>query len=79
MTRVPLAHWTVRVWTTEDHIVVGPDSDVVEAVLCAAIDAPLVDDQPAFVARALDQMERVAAYEVVDLNGNGAVVYRDWP
>jgi hypothetical protein len=79
MTRVPLTYWTVRVWCTEPCYRLGPSPEIATAVLDAATKSKYTGDVPVDVALALDRIENVAAYEIVDLNGNGAVVYTDWP
>ena len=70
MTRVICGLYVVRVWSESDIFLGGPDSQVVDALEGV--------EYASDVAFALDQLEHVAAYEILDEDGNGALVYPDW-
>lgn len=71
MTRVIAGVYTVRVWRSVDKVTQGPDREVATAIRQAP---------PTFagITAALDTLSDIAAYEVLDANGNGALVYPDW-
>lgn len=69
MTRIIVDQWTVRVWFTEYELTHGPNYHVIAAVTSAPVGG---------IAEALDKISGVAAYEILDKDGNGAVVYPDW-
>ena len=71
MTRVLAGVYTVRVWRTVDKLTIGPDREVATAIRQAP---------PTFagISAALDALSDIAAYEILDANCNGAIVYPDW-
>ena len=71
MTRVLAGIYAVRVWRAVDKATQGPDREVAAAIRQAS---------PTFagLTAALDALTDVAAYEILDANGNGALVYPDW-
>ena len=82
MTRVVMGQFTVRVWCIEKEISYegtfidyellkfGPRQEIMDAI------AGLYTAQD--ISEALDKFPRVSAYEILDRNGNGAIVYPDW-
>lgn len=72
MTRLVCGDFVVRVWTTTSKMVSGPDAYVVNQLLAVK------DDTRDNLAACLDGIERIAAYEILDLYGNGSVIYPDW-
>lgn len=84
MTKVSLSHLcTVRVWSIAKEGDTGPDDRVVKA-LNEARQMARAGAMDVFVRdSAVDAIEAlgpdvVAAYEILDERGNGAVVYPDW-
>ncbi len=71
MTRVHVGEHTVRVWSTKDKLTSGP---VPEVMALSKLDDPTLTE----ISSALDALENVAAYEILDGLGNGALVYPDW-
>ena len=69
MTRVVCGEFVVRVWRTTAGLSTGPDVEVV-----AALQNRVSGD----ISKALDALPNVAAYEILNANGNGCVVYPDW-
>lgn len=72
MTRVQVGQFTVRVWSEVDEFAVGPDKRIVEALTLLPARSALE------IGRELDTFDGIAAYEILDANGNGALVYPDW-
>lgn len=74
MTRVKVGTYMVRVWKTEHSLFPGPDT-LIEKTL-----KTFTDEYVALykIANALDAFEAIAAYEILDADGNGAIVYPDW-
>lgn len=84
MTRGTVGDRTVRVWATETELTTGPRRDIEEAI--AAVNTEFMDGEHRFpnkwtcerVAAVLDALPDIAAYEILDTAGNGALVYPDW-
>lgn len=82
MTRLDVGVYKVRVWTTVDEISAGPDQRIIEALF----EHDWLDDytrRPAApnvnsIAAVLEKLDRIAAYEILDQSGHGAIVYPDW-
>lgn len=73
MTRVQLGEYTIRVWQIEKGTITnGPDRYITEALNVCPPSVLLISET-------LDQFPDVSAYEILDANGNGAIVYPDWP
>jgi len=76
MTRIQHYQFTVRVWCRETEFnwrdKSGPRSEIVEAL-------EHLPASPLLIAETLDAFSEVSAYEILDENGNGAIVYPDWP
>lgn len=72
MTRVRVGDFTVRVWVSEGGLYVGPNKVVKEKL------EYLPARTMAEVAVVLDGIDGVEAYEILDRDGNGVVVYPDW-
>ena len=75
MTRLEVGGYTVRVWRQEEGFVSGPSWEVTEALKIFEVVVPSVGA----ISEVLEAIGRVNAYEVLDKNGNGLVVYTDWP
>lgn len=74
ITRHPVGPFSVRVWRQEDRLTFSGSHAVM--ALLNTIDP---EGGPKAIAKALDAMPGVNAYEITMSNGNGAVVYPDWP
>lgn len=77
MTRIVHCGLVVRVWRTERIPVFGPDIRVVAAIISVPYSVSkviVVKD----ICDTLDKLEDIAAYEVLDNQGNGLVTYPDW-
>jgi len=76
MTRIVHGGYTIRVWTRESEFQwrdkSGPRIEIVEAI-------ESLPPSPTQIAHTLDTFEDVSAYEILDAEGNGAIVYPDWP
>lgn len=79
MTRIKVGDYTVRVWMTETYLFNGPHPFIISALKTGALKA-LGKKLPAVhaIAKILDALNNVAAYEILDKNGNGCIVYPDW-
>lgn len=87
MTRLEVGIYHVRVWTTVGHLVAGPDQRIIQAFFehdwlvlprrrtVAAQPAP---PDIASISAVLDKLDHIAAYEILDQDGHGAIVYPDW-
>ena len=81
MTKVRVGFYTVRVWTIAGDDDCGPDNRVLDAlqdlVKAKPSAAPVMWHE---ISTAVDALgpDVVAAYEVLDDAGDGAVVYPDW-
>jgi len=71
MTKVVKDHLIVRVWRTEQEFTTGNNSDIKAAIVLANAD-------PQSISEILDTFPNIAAYEILDKDGNGALVYPDW-
>lgn len=72
MTRVVVGAFIVRVWRCAACLSVGPDIEVKQALT----EIPMQD--VATIAGVLDGFTGIEAYEILDGDGNGALVYPDW-
>ena len=74
MTKVRCGRYTIRTWTQVPSFRFGPDADVQVALR-------LLGDNPErrAITTALDAVPNMNAYELLDEDGNGALVYPDWP
>lgn len=71
MTKVVKGNLTIRVWRTESDF--GPkDNNDIKVALT------LVDEDYGLISNAIDALPNIAAYEVLDKEGNGSLVYPDW-
>jgi hypothetical protein len=71
MTKVVKGDLVVRVWRTEKSFTGGENH-----YIKAALDR--VDEDYHCISIALDNLPNIAAYEILDKDGNGALVYPDW-
>lgn len=76
MTKFRLPDRTIRIWRQEqDAHQYSPVRPVVlQQAVCTSADTTIDD-----MALALVKLPGVNAVEVVDLDGNGVVLYADWP
>lgn len=72
MTRVVVGRYTVRVWRTESSFVLGPNYEVLQRL------KGLVDMDREMISSTLDALSDIAAYEILDEQGHGSIVYPDW-
>lgn len=76
--------WRVRVWVTADKFTMGPDMRVQDILLSVVprIDPEAPNVAIECVAATLDQLHAegvpIAAYEILNDDGDGALVYPDW-
>ena len=73
MTRLTVGPWMVRVWRQTPRMELGPDQEVQQVLW------NLINPAPADIADALDQLSGMNAYEILNADGNGALVYPNWP
>lgn len=81
MTRLKLGPYTIRVWRTEPQLAVGFNADIrraIEWIEPEGIGERPFDAVACDVAEALDALPNIAAYEILDEDGDGAIVYPDW-
>jgi hypothetical protein len=71
MTKVVKGDLVVRVWRTETSFTGGENDDIIVAI-------NKTDEDYHALSIALDSLPDIAAYEILDKNGNGALVYPDW-
>jgi hypothetical protein len=76
MTRIRGPKWTVRVWREEPRVTLGPDPEVVQVVETAMIQYA---DAKSIVAVAVRLLPRLNAIEILNNEGDGGLVYPDWP
>ena len=74
MTKVQCGRYAIRTWTQVPSFRFGPDLDV-ELALRRLGDAP----ERRVIIAALDAVPNMNAYEILDADGNGALVYPEWP
>ena len=86
ITKMRFHHLHVRVWTNCEQpdrsfaAFFGPDERVVEVVDQAVSDTKFYSEENCALERLRDELEKlghVAAYEIVDAEGNGVVVHPD--
>lgn len=75
MTKVVLPQYTIRVWRQEELGVKVDHIELAGAVDCLADGCPTAEE----AAEAILALERVNAVEVLDNDGHGTVLYKDWP
>lgn len=71
MTKVVKGDLVVRVWRTETSFTGGENSDIKSAIILAPASHKAISE-------ILDTLPNIAAYEILDKDGNGALVYPDW-
>ena len=76
MTKMQYAHYCVRVWSIAKEGEFGPDPRVTNALQDIGVKHP----SPAVIRDAMDKLgsDVVAAYEIINVSGNGVVIYPDW-
>lgn len=77
MTRVQHGGLTVRVWRTEESHTYGPNEEIEKTIRSVHI-WPNPHSTSLLISRALDGLPNIAAYEILDGEGHGAIVYPDW-
>ena len=75
MTRVQLTEFTIRVWATETAAYPGPRMEIVEAIHRISPRGSFFRER---IIETLDAFPDVSAYEILDAQGNGCIVYPDW-
>jgi hypothetical protein len=75
MTRAVIAGFTVRVWCEEKEVRAGPDLEVLRRLKGIDVEAEQI---PGVISKTLDGLPNVSAYEILDEQGHGAIVYPDW-
>jgi len=80
MRRVAVGPLTIRLWIDGDE---GPcehcEELADELALCAATLADEEDDPLVLAEKLANTLNNLNAVEVTDSNGNGGLVYPDWP
>jgi len=80
MRRVAVGPLTIRLWIDGDK---GPcehcEALADELALCAATLADEEDDPLVLAEKLANTLNNLNAVEVTDSNGNGGLVYPDWP
>jgi uncharacterized protein (DUF2141 family) len=71
MTKVVKGDLVVRVWRTETEFTSGNNYDIKQALVLAS-------PNHNSISTVLDGLPNIAAYEILDKDGNGALVYPDW-
>ena len=77
MTRVQRLECVVRVWCTETEWRPGPRPEI-EGAIRRIVYYGDAHDLARSIGKVLDEFEDVSAYEILDEQGNGAIVYPDW-
>lgn len=90
MTRVPLVEYApavrrgwnpkilgcVRVWRSEASLEAAANPDRTD--IFAAVESVGPDATPLAIIAELEKLDRIAAIEVLDADGNGVLLYPDW-
>jgi len=78
MTKIVSPPWTIRVWRQEplDYQQSVRNVDLRERAMNACVE---VGGDAFFIAMEIMGLDRVNAVEVLDADGNGEVLYKDWP
>lgn len=71
MTKVVRGDLVIRVWRTETKFTSGDNEDIKAAIT-------LTPSNYEAISEVLDTFPDIAAYEILDKDGNGALVYPDW-
>lgn len=74
MTRVQYGHWTVRVWKQEFLVEDKYDTEGIKKFVRKG-----VWQSKKHLATEVLKLDLVEAVEVVGKNGNGLVLYKNWP
>lgn len=74
MTKVHIGRYRVRVWTTTLNFICTPDL----RILTLANELDHRNPAPYIISQELDKLPNIAAYEILDTEGHGIVVYPDW-
>lgn len=75
MTKVSFTNYIVRVWTAVPEPVMGPDPNVLYSLGKMNVAHAKFSD----IKRKLEEVPDIMAYEILDIEGNGAVIYTEWP
>jgi hypothetical protein len=83
MTRFVVAGLTIRVWCEEREFRAGPNQEVLRRLKDglpsdAHLRALGATDRVYLISRELDALPNVSAYEILDEQGHGAIIYPDW-
>jgi hypothetical protein len=81
MRKVSVGPLTIRLWVDADGDVPCEmcEQNADEIALCASTLADEDDDPLALAEKLVNTLAGLNAVEVVDANGNGGLVYPDWP
>jgi len=82
MTRVQHYGLTIRVWKTEEEFTFESHdekiTDAIKRLVLSRFAAHPLWVLAKSISETLDAFTDVSAYEILDANGNGCVVYPDW-
>lgn len=76
MTKLHVRGWTFRIWREEPKLEHVRSREELDA---AFVHAASVESAAVAIAVRMFNIDRVNAVEFVDTNGNGTVIYKDWP
>ena len=77
--RVPQEAWTIRVWREEEELQETYDNRDLSGAVFEFIRQDVPFRRKMVLAELLAALPRVNAVEVKDADGNGLVVYKNWP
>lgn len=78
MTRASCWDHIVRVWREEPTFRSGPDEEIARLLQNVRLERLKGVLEVSRISQVLDALDRIAAYEILDQNGHGVVVYPDW-
>lgn len=78
MTRCICWSHVVRVWREEPMITSGPNSEIMRLLRYVRQEKLKGRLEINRIAQVLDALPHIAAYEILDEHGDGAIVYPDW-
>lgn len=83
MTRFEFQRFTVRCWRMEESYDLQSEiitrRDIETVLNNMNTDAAHLFSLPQYIALAVLELDRMNAVEVLDSEGNGCVIYKDWP
>lgn len=78
MTRAIGWEHIVRVWREEASFKSGPDEEIRRLLQNVRLERLKGSLEVARISQVLDALPRIAAYEILNQDGDGVVVYPDW-